>query len=464
MEQSITMSSTWTAQQILALAPDASSAKSGQGLASAGKWVTIGHNDIAAWGECQGSGSNPYQTQIDLAEPAFKCSCPSRKFPCKHAIGLFLLLAKGETAQGSPPAWAESWLSGRAARAEKQAEKAESAPSAPDLAAQSKRAAAREAKVAAGLAELRLWLNDLIRQGLADIQSRPYGFWDGIAARMVDAQAPGVARLLRNMAGIPASGPGWQDRMLLALGRLHLLMEGYAHIKGLPEGVQADIRTAIGWTQSQDELKEQIGIVDTWTVVGYAIEDEDRVRVERSWLHGARSGCDALVLTYTHVGQMADRSLTAGTVIDAELVYFPSSAPLRAIVKARRGEVKPLETVAGRADLNAAIGEYAAALAACPWIERYPLLLSEVVTVREGDSWLLRDAAGRAIPIANRNNFGWILYALSGGEPIMVFGEWDGDKLMPMSAIADGRLYPNDDMLSTVLGQTHALELYDNDD
>src|SRR5215475_1819758 len=66
----------WTAEQILALAPDAASAKAGQGLAAARKWLKLGADEQPAWGLCQGSGKDPYQTQIDLTEPAFRCACP----------------------------------------------------------------------------------------------------------------------------------------------------------------------------------------------------------------------------------------------------------------------------------------------------------------------------------------------------------------------------------------------------
>jgi uncharacterized Zn finger protein len=85
------MPSSWTTEQVLSLAPDASSAKAGRDLAAARKWLTLGQEGQAVWGECQGSGKSPYQTQIDLSEPAFRCTCPSRKFPCKHGLGLLLL-------------------------------------------------------------------------------------------------------------------------------------------------------------------------------------------------------------------------------------------------------------------------------------------------------------------------------------------------------------------------------------
>src|SRR5262245_45309526 len=115
----------WTTEQILALAPDAASAKAGQGLAAARKWLTLGADGQAAWGLCQGSGKDPYQAQIDLTEPAFRCSCPSRKFPCKHGLGLFLLLASSAAAfkEKQPPDWVVEWMASRAKRAEQRAEK-----------------------------------------------------------------------------------------------------------------------------------------------------------------------------------------------------------------------------------------------------------------------------------------------------------------------------------------------------
>lgn len=75
-----------TEEQILQLAPDDSSVKAGKGLATLSKWVLRECSGRAVWGHCQGSGKNPYQTVIDLNDIAFKCSCPSRKFPCKHGL------------------------------------------------------------------------------------------------------------------------------------------------------------------------------------------------------------------------------------------------------------------------------------------------------------------------------------------------------------------------------------------
>jgi uncharacterized Zn finger protein len=83
-----------TDEQVVQLAPDASSLKAGRDLSQERKWLNFQSNERVLWGELQGSGKNPYQTQVDLNNTAFKCSCPSRKFPCKHGLGLLFLVAQ----------------------------------------------------------------------------------------------------------------------------------------------------------------------------------------------------------------------------------------------------------------------------------------------------------------------------------------------------------------------------------
>ena len=83
-----------TRDQVSALAPDDASAEAANGLVADSKWVTLGADDEAAWGECQGSGSKHYQAQVDLGALVSRCSCPSRKFPSKHGLALLLLYAQ----------------------------------------------------------------------------------------------------------------------------------------------------------------------------------------------------------------------------------------------------------------------------------------------------------------------------------------------------------------------------------
>jgi len=440
------MSTTWTTEQILALAPDASSAKSGKELANARKWVRTGRKDDALWGECQGSGKDPYQTQIDLSEPAFHCSCPSRKFPCKHALGLFLIHAAQEVAETERPEWVTKWFSGRTEKAEqrakKEAAKADGTAPAVDEAARAKRAAQREAKVTKGLQELDLWLRDLIRNGLADAASKPYSFWDGMGARLVDAQAPGLARAVRELAGIPSSGPGWQDRLLRALGSIYLAIEGYQRWETLPAEVQADLKDVVGFTVREEELLTQPGVTDTWRVLGQRIEIEERLKVQRIWLHGETTGRPALLLHFAHGVSPLDASFAIGTTVAADLVFFPGAAPLRAIVRTRQAtETTNHAPNGGYAGLREAHDAAQRATALFPWQERYPLLLSAVTPYRTANGvWWARDVDGNTLLLHSGFDRPWHLAAVSGGHPITLFGEWDGAALLPLTAWTGGRL------------------------
>src|ERR1041384_5374088 len=275
----------YSAEQIIALAPDAASAKAGRTLATASKWQNVGRDERSLWGECQGSGAKPYQTVIDLNEPAFKCSCPSRKFPCKHALGLFLLVANQPATGNNVPEWAAEWLVKRDQQSQRRTEAAKKAEEEPDEATVSRRASQkarrsldREAKVVAGLKELELWLRDLLRHGLAASQTRSIDYWEQMAARLIDAQASGVARRVRDLSRVAHSGDGWIEQLLTQVSSLFLLLKAYERIETLPAATQADVRTAIGWSIKEDEMPDENAVSDEWLVLGQRTTGEEGLR------------------------------------------------------------------------------------------------------------------------------------------------------------------------------------------
>lgn len=431
-----------TTEQVLALAPDPASVKAGQGLANPGKWVSLGRSGRSVWGECQGSGKDPYRTQADLGGPAFHCSCPSRKFPCKHGLGLLLLLAANpaKVAEGSAPPWVEEWIAKRNAGAEKKAAKAQeaAAPVDPETAAKreadrEKRAAKREERVRAGLADLQMWLADLLRQGLAYAKQQPSQFFDTMAARMVDAQAPGVARRLREWPSLLASGDQWASRTLEDAGKLQWLLHGFTRMDELPDAMRATVRQAIGWTVSEQELVGAEVVRDRWSVVGQIVEEEESLRVQRTWLLGEGTRRPALCLSFAAMNQPLDVSLVPYRVLDAEVAFYPSAAPLRAMVRARHGDARPLTKVEAWPDFQGALEQSAQLLAGDPWLERTPWLVRDVIPLRAGERWLLRDARGNTVPLSRTYADAWRIFAVSGGAPVMIFGEWNGQALFPLT-------------------------------
>lgn len=438
----------WTSDRVLSLAPDSASASAGQALASPKKWSALARSDRALWGLCQGSGKDPYQTRIDLSEPAFKCSCPSRKFPCKHGLALLLLFAKDESGfkAQNEPGWVTDWLDSRRDRSEKKAAKAEAEPKPVDAEAQAKRAAQRDARVRDGIATCRVWLDDLARRGLAAAQQEKSTFWSQLAARMVDAQAPGLARHITQLPDLISSGEGWELRTLDALGRLHLLLKAGEQLATLPPDLALDVRTTLGWNQSKEDALANEAVHDRWLAVGSIVEDEDRVRVRRTWLVGRNTHRRALLLDFAAGAAPLSATAAAGTEFDADLAFYPGRFALRAQPKSR-GDALPLSPDLGPAadaSINDALHRYALALGANPWLARWPLLLRAARPTRVGDRWFLIDSHNAALPIHPTFVRGpglWRLLAISGGRPLSILAEWDGSLALPLSAIDSSALH-----------------------
>lgn len=435
-----------TAEQVLALAPDPSSASAARKLGVAKPWKNLGRSERAMWGECQGSAL--YQVQVDLADLATKCSCPSRKFPCKHALGMLLLATTSGAAftAAEHPEWVGEWLGKRAASAERKEARAAAADTPPDPAAQAKRAEQRLARVTKGLDALDLWLSDLVRGGLAGLESQPPSYWETQAARLVDAQAPALAsrvRRLAHLSGSDARGQGgWAARLLDDLGRIALLTQAFRRIDSLPPALQVDVRQLIGWSLTVEEVASSgEAVTDEWIVAGQWVEDDGRMRVQRSWLIGARTSRTALILQFAAGPAHFAENLIPGTALEAELVYWPSAAPQRAIIRSRTGASRVWsERLPGFDTVNAFLGSVAESVARQPWFERTAACLRGVTPVQISKGGrVVRDAEGAALRLAPLD--AWRLFALSGGSPVDVAAEWDGELLVPLAAVVGGQFH-----------------------
>ena len=425
-----------TTEAVLALAPDAASAKAAQGLIAPAQWPLRGADDHAVWGECQGSGSKPYQTQVDLAGPAFRCTCPSRKFPCKHGLALLLMRAQDATAfsGGPPPAWVTEWLTTRAEKAQKQEARAAAGPLAPvDVEAAAQREAQRWQRIEAACEDLSRWLADLLSQGLGAVNPAAVAAWQTMAARLVDAQAPGLAQRLREAAARIGDAP---EHTLARLAMLQLACDGVARRQTLLAAEQADLRTLLGWPlERADVLAQGTPLADRWCVLAVAQEErEPKLMERRVWLHGQRSGQRALLLDHAFAGKGFEHSWVPGIAIDAALVFYPSAAPLRAVCDA--------PTVAGIASLpdDDEWQRLAGRVAANPFTLLHPVVWRDAVMV-QGNGWQAV-AGGRALHLAIDPADAWALQARGGGRPLHLAGEWDGHRLAPLTAWADSAQPP----------------------
>lgn len=426
---------TLTPDSILALAPDSGSAANGKKLATPAKWQNMNApSEVGSagmlWGECQGSGKDPYLVGIDLSGYVSKCSCPSRKFPCKHALALLLLYAAQPEKFGTapPPESLQAWLKGREQRAETKEQKAEeAAKKEADPAAQAKRRAAREKKVTDGLAALDTFLKDLVRDGLAQASSRPYSDWDTQAARLVDAQAGGAARQVRRipeLLGDPAA-------LLTHLARLHLLCEAWTRRDALSAAEQADLKTALGFPLNQAELLAESGLRGRWLVAGLVREEEDSLTTRRTWLTDGTQG--ALLLDFAPAGRPLPAGLPLGAVVEAELCFAPSATPQRAVLRGEAAVVSAPLAARAKTLLDEVLERHAELLAQNPWLERSgPHLLAGVQLYPSDAGWRVVDSGGHSLPALPTEPQNYELLAEGGGQPMRLWAEWDGAALRVM--------------------------------
>lgn len=408
--------------KIEALAPDQGSLDAARKLLKPAGWPTLAEDGAGLiWGECQGSGATPYRVCVTEGDAGYKCSCPSRKFPCKHSLALMWLHADGKAtfSKGAAPDWVKDWLSRRrgpsaapAANAEKPkasmaaVAEPDAQPDVADPRAEARAAAARErnrldreAAIAGGLDELDTWIGDQIETGLAGFAAQAAQSCRTMAQRLVDAKASGLATRLD---ALPARLYALPDiarpqAAVEELGLMHLLAEAYRHQDSLPPALKDDVRQTVGWNITREALLSDTGaerVTATWQVFAARSEVQpDRLRRIETWLYGA--GRFAVLIDFVPVATGAAMGgFAAGDRFDAELVYYPSSVPLRALLAVQSGGSAPGAILdLPDQNLDVALAAYEAALALKPWLGDYPLAFRGARLRRSGERLYLSGAS-----------------------------------------------------------------------
>ncbi|TFH51040.1 SWIM zinc finger family protein [Actinomyces viscosus] len=436
----------WSAEQVTALAPDNQVATAGLKLASPTTWSDTGVHEALAWGSASGSGKRPYRVCVDLSGPAFKCSCPSRKFPCKHAIGLLHLWSRGEVSDGEPAAFAVEWMEGRTKRTQQKAARQQAAndPDDPDRAAAAARSAAsrartRERRITDGLADLDRWLTDQLREGLANGSAQRSKQLTAFASRMVDAQAPGVARRLNTVSRLSISSPDWPERLLDELGMLHLLIRAWNRREQLPEDLVATVRSHLGITVRTEDVLASPGVSDTWVVVAGRDSVEGKLTERRLWLYGTTTHRWGLLLFFSPVSSGLPTTLVPGTRLDAVAHVYPGRGQLRVVLSDKHPaqpvtgwEPETMGTVAAREIWRRAI-------AADPWVEAVPVLVSGRFQLLDGGSLAIGDSDG-VLPIITPGDARWVLPLLTDGDEVTIAGELSTEGLWALSVLTAGEV------------------------
>jgi len=437
-----------TLDRIEALAPDQSSLAAARKLLKPASWPMLAMGEGLVWGECQGSGSTPYRVVVTEADNSYKCTCPSRKFPCKHSLALMWLRADARIAfvPAPLPEWVKDWLGRRRApnaTSGKPTEEGESKAkpsislteeeSAADPKSEARAAAARErnridreAAILAGLDDLDIWLSDQVDRGIAAFVAQSAKECRSISKRLVDAKAPGIATRLEALPTrlFTLPEPTRPMAAIQELGQIHLLSEAYRRQTELPQPLVADVRQATGWSITREALlgdEAALRVNGMWYVVAALSEVQpDRLRRVETWLwrEGTPDSAPrfAVLIDFFPVGTGASSSgYTSGDRIEAELIFYPSAKPLRAQIIGTAGGAQHSTASLNfeSSTLDDAYSEYEQALAGVPWLGTWPLVFKNARIRRNGEALFLCTAddalalplpesqAATALPLAN---------------------------------------------------------------
>lgn len=464
-----------TRERIESLAPDQASLSAALKLLKPAAWPVLAESADAGmlWGECQGSGATPYRVVVALQDVAYKCTCPSRKFPCKHVLAVLWLHAdkpeRFETA--SPPSWVDAWsvrrrpaggppgrprphdgaptaalsLAAAIAAGSAAAQSVDPKAAARAEAQRQRLKADREGAVLAGLDELERWILDQLSQGLAGFAKRSESAVRTLSTRLVDAKAGGLAaRLDRLTDEVFRVGEGERaDLVIERLAAMTLIASAYRHQDRLPPPLREDVRRAAGWSVRREDLLADVTaprVTATWIVAANLSEVQpDKLRRLETWLVNAASGQAmpvqdgpghtpraAVLVDFVPVSGSHGVAFPfePGECLEGEVVFYPSAAPLRGLLTTTKPAAAAPWPRSPRG-LGPALDEFARRLGALPWLDVWPLMMDGVAIRTAGQPALVvTDDTGYTMPLARGQ--AQALMPMVGLDDLSLLCLWDG--------------------------------------
>ncbi len=431
----------WSKEQIWGLAPDTNMIRISSGMATPEKWQLLAHGSFNTnqfvWGVTLTFKKKPLYTLISLNDETAVCSCKSHKFPCRHSLGLLLLFHENPAV--FTDAKPNKWITEQQKR-HQYSQKRRQQQSATNMSATKPLLANNHdhhlQRVMGGVAELELWLRDMVRHGLATLPDRPNRYWVEIADRMVDAEAPLIAKKLRQMSRIPLKNADWPQQYLQQIGQLFLLTQGFKQWKTLPIETQSDLKMAVGWLPNPLTHAGEM-VEDKWLIMGRTRQPINKQQWQHTWLWGINCNRLAMITQTILPNKPNGRFHPTGSTLNGTLHFSPSHTPLLADgVNLVIDNLSTHHTV-GFSSIERAMQTFTQAQTANPWLSEFPIALKSVQLLRqEQERLLLIDQAGHILPLTKPFNYSWHLDAFSNQQPFSLFGIWQNGLLKPITFLA----------------------------
>lgn len=452
-----------TVSEIENLAPDQASLKAASKLKKPAKWPLLAKDETGGsliWGECQGSGANPYRVVVDSDDLGYKCTCPSRKFPCKHSLALMWLFSESpELFQtGEVPEWVNDWVARRRGKGVKKPQentggkniqladvaevekKLDPKEEARKKAAAEKREQNKKLAITAATEELESWIQDQLKAGISNLQKELAEKCRKIAARLVDGKAGALASRLDELPSrileLPAT---LQTNALIGeLGQLKLLIAAWHKTPDAP-----DLYRSISTSENKQAIVENPDaprVKATWEVLRELIRSRrDGLIEQATWLmrlDGEESDPPfALLLDFfpVTVGKRSQVHMIGDQFI-AELAFYPGQYLERAILVERQPSLETPLPWKKKENANSSIlAPYRSQMAKTPWIFHFPLKLGAGRLAKDSNKnvWWCPENPNNPALLVEDSKLEILVFGLEFSDAV---GLWNGFRLQLLAA------------------------------
>ncbi|TCM96360.1 SWIM zinc finger protein [Paenibacillus sp. BK033] len=473
-----------TEAYIDSLAPNAGAMKNGRDLVKKNSFPVLRRTEDGTllFGECKGSGKEPYRCSVDFVQPdspVSRCSCPSRQFPCKHTLGLMYAYALGKPFELAelPPDIAEK--RGKAEKREekkKETEAAESGGTAPARRKVNKSALAKKINAQLeGLHLLEKMVLQTVQGGLGSLSKKNIQLLEEQAKELGNYYVPGVQAELRELIllfGDEGNREAVYSKAIEQLIRIHsLVKKGKAYLERrlaepeMPLDTDSTIEEQLGHAWQLAELKEygrtrQASELLQLSFLSYT----DLARgeyVDAGWWADLQDGmvhATRNLRPFRAAKQLKEEDTVYAVVQTDELYQYPGE--INARVRWEKGTFREAAVQDYKAVKGAANGSFPDVIKQVkniiknPLSGRNPVVLIAYHTIeKSGEGYLFRDKQGKPIPvtsdmIATPARFETVVPLLQEEELrdqaalVMFRHDMDSGRLsaQPMSIITDSRI------------------------
>lgn len=223
-----------TEEYINSIAPNQNAIKNGWGLVKQNSFVTlhVSDDEMLIFGECMGSGVNNYLSSVDFINPenlVYRCTCPSKQFPCKHVLGLLYSYVSGKEFLAA--AIPRDIMEKRDKLAQKEEKKEQEKETGKKPSVKKVNQSALLKKIRAqieGLELLSKITNNIVQSGLGTIDSNTIELLENQVKQLGNYYLPGAQRLLRELISLFANAEDQEKGYTAAVDcliRLYTLAE-----------------------------------------------------------------------------------------------------------------------------------------------------------------------------------------------------------------------------------------------